>query len=139
MFGHRTIGLIARGMFLAALVHAGAASWAGEIEIRLEGSHPSLPALKSEPFGQTQGTLRSTPLPDQSTRLLREPPSLTGEVHIGSQTLMPYVGAGFGGGYATERDRMLGPDPTLQKSILGNTNGGGYLPNEFQMGLRIPF
>jgi hypothetical protein len=35
---------------------------------------------------------------------------------------------------------MLGPDQTLQqKNILGNTSGGGYLPNEFHMGLRIPF
>jgi hypothetical protein len=35
---------------------------------------------------------------------------------------------------------MLNSDPMLQqKNILGNGSGSGYLPNEFQMGLRIPF
>jgi hypothetical protein len=72
--------------------------------------------------------------------LLREPPTISGEIHVGDRTVIPYLGAGFGGGYATERDRMLGQDPTLQQTnILGNQNGGGYLPNEFQMGFRIPF
>lgn len=139
MPGQRSIGLMARGLALAALVYAGAAASAGEIENRLEGSPPSLFALQGGALDRIPGPTHSAPLPDQSTRLLREPPTITGEIHVGDHTLIPYLGAGFGGGYATERDRMLGQDPTLQqKHILGNMNGGGYLPNEFQMGFRIP-
>ena len=71
---------------------------------------------------------------------MREPPTIHGELRFGEQTLIPYVGAGFGGGYVTERDRMLGSDPALQnKNILGDGTGKGYVPNEFQMGIRIPF
>jgi hypothetical protein len=71
---------------------------------------------------------------------MREPPTINGEFRVGEQTLIPYVGAGFGGGYLTERDRLLGPDPALQnRNILGDPGGRGYMPNEFQMGVRIPF
>lgn len=125
---------------LAALVSAGAAAGGAEIEIRSEGWPLDLSPPTSKTVEQTQGAPRANPIPDQSSRLLREPPTITGEIHVGDHTLIPYLGAGFGGGYATERDRMLGSDPTLQqKNILGNGNGSGYLPNEFQMGLRIPF
>jgi hypothetical protein len=135
-----TIGFMTRSILMAAFVYAGAAAWAGEIEVRPEGWPLTLSPLTSKTVEQTQGVPRANLLSDQSSRLLREPPTVTGEVHVGDRTFIPYVGAGFGGGYATERDRMLGPDQTLQqKNILGNTSGGGYLPNEFHMGLRIPF
>lgn len=140
MFGQRSLRRMTGVVALAALVSAGAAASAGEIENRPGGSPSSLFALQGGAPDRTPGPTVSAPLPDQSTRLLREPPTITGEIHVGDHTLIPYLGAGFGGGYATERDRMLGQDPTLQqKHILGNMNGGGYLPNEFQMGFRIPF
>jgi hypothetical protein len=135
-----TIGFITKGMLMATLVYAGATAWGGEIEILSEGWPLNLSPPTSKTVEQTQGVPRANPIPDQSSRLLREPPTITGEIRVGDQTLIPYLGAGFGGGYATEQDRMLGSDPTLQqKNILGNGNGSGYLPNEFQMGLRIPF
>ena len=140
MSGERSLGRMTGAVALAVLVSAGAAASAGEIERRLEGSPPSLSSLQGETHDRATRSLHSAQLPDQSSRLLREPPTITGEIRVGDHTFIPYLGAGFGSGYATERDRMLGSDPMLQqKNILGNGNGSGYLPNEFQMGLRIPF
>ncbi len=56
---------------------------------------------------------------------------------------MPYVGAGFGGGYATELDRSLN---TAQSASSGSFNTGvknlfgqQLIPNEVQLGIRFPF
>ena len=54
--------------------------------------------------------------------------------------MIPFVGAGFGGGYVTERDRALGPSQAFpQQNLLGDSLGKGMMPNEWQMGIRIPF
>ncbi|MGE3154583.1 MAG: hypothetical protein AB7G48_06330 [Nitrospiraceae bacterium] len=130
-----TIRLATVSLLVAAPIHTSVASWAGEAE----SEHGSVPPSLSTLQRGTPGPMDSPPLPDPTARMLREPPTISGEIQVGDQTLIPYLGAGFGGGYATEQDRMLSQDPTLQqKSILGNTTGG-YLPNEFHMGLRIPF
>lgn len=72
--------------------------------------------------------------------IFRQTPTLSGRLQVREQTLIPYVGAGFGGGYVTERDRALGPGPGLsQQNLLGDSLGKGMMPNEFQMGIRIPF
>lgn len=138
-----------RGVFLVGLwllpivVGLSAVVWAGEA-----GEVNALPPEPQPSFHLRTGDLpgsppvdpRSIAVPDRSETLLREPPTIHGELRFGEQTLIPYVGAGFGGGYVTERDRMLGPDPTLQnRSTLGDSTGKGYVPNEFQMGVRIPF
>lgn len=53
---------------------------------------------------------------------------------------MPYIGAGFGGGYSSEVDRSLGSAPPAQgDSGLRSQFGQGFSPNEFQMGVRISF
>lgn len=53
---------------------------------------------------------------------------------------MPYLGAGFGGGYTSELNRSLtGPSPAQADAGLRSQFGQGFSPNEFQMGLRIPF
>lgn len=56
---------------------------------------------------------------------------------------MPYIGAGFGGGYATELDRSLN---TTQSASYGSLNTGlknlfgpQLIPNEVQLGVRFPF
>jgi hypothetical protein len=67
---------------------------------------------------------------------------LSGRLQVSEQTLIPYVGAGFGGGFVTERDRALGPSSAFpQQNLLGDSLGlgKGMMPNEFQMGIRIPF
>jgi len=71
---------------------------------------------------------------------LRDIPSISGRYSFGGKTFMPYIGAGFSGGYSSEFSRSMAnpsPEPTEQgnKNYLGQVSS----PNEFQMGLRIPF
>lgn len=79
-----------------------------------------------------------------SSALFREVPSITGRYSVGGTTLLPFVAAGFNGGY-TERDRAMNPTtaPSLsdQMGLRGQWSqfGPGMAPNEFQMGVRIPF
>ncbi len=44
---------------------------------------------------------------DQRSDLFRQAPTVSGQVRVNEQTLIPYIGAGFGGGFVTERDRAL--------------------------------
>lgn len=77
---------------------------------------------------------------DRSQDIIRQTPTLSGRLQLSEQTLIPYVGAGFGGGFVTERDRALGPSSVFpQQNLLGESLGKGMMPNEFQMGIRIPF
>lgn len=53
---------------------------------------------------------------------------------------MPYLGAGFGGGYASDLNRSLGGVPSMPTdSGLRSQLGQGLSPIEFQVGVRIPF
>lgn len=77
---------------------------------------------------------------DQRSDLFRQAPTVSGQVRVNEQTLIPYIGAGFGGGFVTERDRALNLQPVLpQQSLFGDSMGKSMIPNEFQMGVRIPF
>ena len=77
---------------------------------------------------------------DQRLELFRQAPTLSGHLRVNEQTVIPFVGAGFGGGYVTERDRALGPSQAFpQQNLLGDSLGKGMMPNEWQMGIRIPF
>jgi multidrug efflux pump subunit AcrA (membrane-fusion protein) len=77
---------------------------------------------------------------DRNQEIVRQTPTLSGRLEINKQTLLPYIGAGFGGGFVTERDRALGPSSVSpQQNLLGESLGKGAMPNEFQMGVRIPF
>ncbi|HNN44359.1 MAG TPA: hypothetical protein PKL10_18805 [Nitrospira sp.] len=92
---------------------------------------------------RTQPSSDATQAPaahDQRSDLFRQAPTLTGRLRVSEQTVMPYIGAGFGGGYVTERDRALNLQPVLpQQNLFGDSMGKGMMPNEFQMGIRIPF
>lgn len=81
--------------------------------------------------------------PLASSTLFRDVPSLSSRYSIGGTTLLPFIGAGFGGGYSSERDRALNPSVSgLSDSGLRtqwNQLGQGFSPNEFHMGIRIPF
>ncbi len=77
---------------------------------------------------------------DREQDIIRQTPTLSGRLQVSEQTLIPYVGAGFGGGFVTERDRALGPASVFpQQNLLGDSLGKGMMPNEFHMGIRIPF
>lgn len=67
-------------------------------------------------------------------------PSISGRYSIAGKTLMPYIGAGFLGGYSSNNNRSSGGvPPTLKDSWLRSQLGQSVSPNEFQIGVRIPF
>lgn len=75
-----------------------------------------------------------------SATVSRDPPSISGRYSFGGETVLPYVGAGFGGGSASEFNRPSGGTPPVQTDLgLRSQFGQGFSPNEFQMGVRIPF
>lgn len=82
----------------------------------------------------------SLPLSSPSSSIFRDIPSISGRYSVGGHTFMPYLGAGFGGGYTSELNRSLtGPPPVQTDAGLRSQFGQGFSPNEFQMGFRIPF
>lgn len=99
-----------------------------------------LPAW-SESRIQSSSALSQLPtVNDRGQDIVRQTPTLSGRLQLSQQTLIPYVGAGFGGGFVTERDRAMGSSPMFpQQNLLGESLGKGMMPNEFQMGIRIPF
>ncbi len=87
----------------------------------------------------------STSIPGDGTVLLRTLPTVSKPILMGRTTLMPYIGAGFSGGYATEVDRSLN---TAQFTPLSSSSAtdvglrslaGHMVPNEVQVGIRFPF
>jgi hypothetical protein len=79
-------------------------------------------------------------LSSPASSIFRDIPSVSGRYSVGGRTIMPYLGAGFGGGYASELNRSLtGPAPVQSDIGVRSQLGQGLSPNEFQLGLRIPF
>jgi hypothetical protein len=71
---------------------------------------------------------------------VREVPSISGRYSVGGRTLWPYIGAGFSGGYSSELNRSLSGVPPTQSDLgLRSQFGQSVSPNEFQLGVRIPF
>ena len=71
---------------------------------------------------------------------VRDIPSISGRYSIGGKTLLPYIGAGFSGGYGSEFGRSLTVVPPTQNDFgLRSQFGQSVSPNEFQLGVRIPF
>lgn len=105
----------------------------------LVGTNSQLPqsALKEDIPTQPQV---AAPSESASSTVFRDIPSINGRYSLGGRTILPYVGAGFGGGYVSEFNRSLGgAPPTQTDSGLRSQFGQGFSPNEFQMGVRIPF
>ncbi|MFY4729305.1 hypothetical protein [Nitrospira sp. BLG_2] len=85
----------------------------------------------------------SAAVPVENGMVLRTLPTVSKPISVGGTTLVPYIGAGFGGGYATEFDRSLN---TAQSASSGSVNAGlkslfgqQLIPNEVQLGIRFPF
>jgi hypothetical protein len=101
--------------------------------------------LGLDTFGKGSGLMSHAgqPVPNQETipsAVFRDVPSISGRYSIGGQTFLPYVGAGFGSGYTTDLDRSLHQPPSVSSDLgLHNQFGQSIAPNEFQMGIRIPF
>lgn len=82
-------------------------------------------------------------VPIEDGLVLRSVPTVSKPISVGGTTLVPYVGAGFGGGYATELDRSLNTIPATSSGSLNagpkNLFGQQLIPNEVQLGIRFPF
>jgi len=82
----------------------------------------------------------TTPFTPSTGLPFREVPSLSGRYSAGHMTVRPYIGAGFGAGYNSQFDRAFTPNLQPQQNLnLGGLSGQSLVPNEFQMGIRIPF
>ena len=80
------------------------------------------------------------PSASASSADVRDVPSISGRYLLGGKILLPYVGAGFSGGYGSEFNRSLGGEfPASSDLGLRSQFGPGVSPNEFQLGVRIPF
>lgn len=78
----------------------------------------------------------------EGSPILRNVPTVSKQIAIGRTTLVPYVGVGFGSGYASDLDRSLNTAPSTSPpsdSGLRSLFGQGLMPNEFQLGIRLPF
>lgn len=88
----------------------------------------------------TRTEVATTPVTPSSGSLFRDVPALSGRYAVGDMTFLPYIGAGFGAGYTSELDRAFAPNLQPQQNMnLGGQPGQSMVPNEFQMGVRIPF
>lgn len=111
------------------------------------------PIGQTTPHTMTSSTLTGTDVavkpmptaavPAENGLVLRTLPTVSKPISVGGTTLVPYIGAGFGGGYATELDRSLN---TAQSASSGSLNTGlknlfgpQLIPNEVQLGVRFPF
>ena len=104
----------------------------------------------AEPNNQPSSSTPKTTAPSQpplavpsaaaSSADVRDIPSISGRYAIGGRTLLPYIGAGFSGGYSSEFNRSLGGASSTQSDFgLRSQFGQNVSPNEFQLGVRIPF
>lgn len=76
-----------------------------------------------------------------SPQFWREVPSIiSGQYSIGGTTVTPFLGAGFSGGYISDVDRSIRSGfSTPVDSGLRSWVGQSLVPNEFRLGIRIPF
>lgn len=128
----------------------GALSYAGTTK---DGSAPRGPAqldIAGPSVLATTGEVELKQAPSvspvgESGMALRSTPALSTQISLSGLTLVPYVAAGFGGGYVTERDRVLHTVPSAS-SLSSQTTAGlrsllgpHFIPNEVHLGIRVPF
>ena len=108
---------------------------------------PVLTALTSPAKGTDLASLvlSSTTLSSSVTNnLFSQPATLAGRYTMNGSTVIPYIGLGFGGGETTDVNRTVTRQSSLQSSIqqdrlTSDVLGKTLVPNEFQLGIRIPF
>jgi len=110
-------------------------------EVSLELAAPS-PVIRAE--RSDQGILDKTAVSSGSNTVFREPPSLSTRYTLNGHTVLPYVGIGYGAGEPIDANRTMMRDNAGQSSmqedrILRDLLGKSVMPNEFQLGVRIPF
>lgn len=139
------IGVVVSVSLCVSLSHAGS---------QIDGHSPigpvitgmtAIPALA----GGRDAELTQTPsasLPVENMLVPRTLPSVSKQISVGGTTLLPFIGAGFGGGYLTEFDRSLNAVSSGLSSSFSAPNAGvkslvgqHLIPNEVQLGIRFPF
>jgi uncharacterized membrane protein len=84
--------------------------------------------------------ITTLPVTPSGGSVFRDVPALSGRYSIGDMTFLPYIGSGFGAGYTSELDRTFAPNLQPQHNLnAGGLQSQSMVPNEFQMGIRIPF
>lgn len=145
----RLLGVgIVMGLSLSwSLSHAGTIR-DGRSEIGPATSNTISTMISSVPAAMeaAAGSMPSASVALESAAVLRTVPTVSKPISVGGMTLRPYIGAGFGGGYATELDRSLNPAQSASSSFSGSSNAGprsllgqNLIPNEVQLGIRFPF
>ena len=70
----------------------------------------------------------------------RDIPSISGRYVLGGRALLLYLEAGFSEGYGSELNRSFDGAPLMHSDFgIRSQFGQSVSPNEFQMGIRIPF
>ena len=101
---------------------------------------PSLSLSGNTPSAGTTLTDNLSISSGLSNNLISQPPLLTGRYTLNGQTFMPYIGAGFRGGETTDPNRTVARESVWQEDrLLHDSLGKTLVPNEFQLGVRIPF
>lgn len=93
-------------------------------------------SLMSDAPGNVSSTIPELTAP---STFFRDVPSISGQYSFRGRTILPYLGAGFGNGYTSDLDRSLNPRSMTLDPGFRTQLGQGLAPNEFQMGVRIPF
>ena len=119
--------------FLIAMLWGGGLSANGEESLF---KSPTWSGLRQQP---NSPVLDSGLAGDQNRNVFRQAPALTGRFELNDQTFFPFIGAGFGGGYTNDRDRALGSNGLFHNPAQSGDLGKNMMPNEFNLGLRIPF
>lgn len=138
------IGLFVSASLCASLSHAGSKGDAHPTIGPVFSSMTAISALAGT--RDVEFRYPSASLPAEHVLMLRTLPSVSKQISVGGTTLLPYIGAGFGGGYLTELDRSLSAVPSVFSSSLSSPNlglkslvGQSLIPNEVQLGIRFPF
>lgn len=108
---------------------------------------PDLPVLTSVAKGTELSSLvlsSATLSSSVTNNLFSQPATLAGRYTMKGSTVIPYIGLGFGGGETTDVNRTVTRHSSLQSSIpqdrlMSDVLGKTFMPNEFQLGIRIPF
>lgn len=103
---------------------------------------PSAPVTARE---MDQTPLLSAPVGAGGAATVMTIPTISTQVSVSGLTMVPYVAAGFGGGYVTERDRVVHTVPATSSLPSSATIGlrslisPHLIPNELHLGIRVPF
>lgn len=85
-------------------------------------------------------TVPQAPLRSMPSTVFRDPPILEPWSGLYNHTILPYFGLGFSGGETADPNRQAARESAAQEQPSSRDHlGESFIPNEFQIGVRIPF